>query len=156
MGDEQHADLPFERVDGASKVFRGVRVEVAGGFVEQQDSGLFEKCARNGDTLLLAAGEAHAVFADFALLAFGHLVDGVVNFGDLTGLDHLLEAHVRVGDDEVIVDGAGEQHGLLRHHAEVVAQLIGGEMADVTAIERDLPVAGLVEALQQFGERAFA
>ena len=74
----------------------------------------------------------------------------------LAGLDDVVEARVRVGHDEVVVDGAGEEHGLLRHDAEGLAQFVGGQMADVAAVEEDLPVRGLVEAQQQFGQRALA
>ena len=35
-------------------------------------------------------------------------------------------------------------------------QFVGGEVADVVAVELDCALIGLVEALQQFGERALA
>ena len=41
-----------------------LRVERAGGLVEQQDLGVLEERARDGDALRLAAGEARAAFAD--------------------------------------------------------------------------------------------
>ena len=63
---------------------------------------------------------------------------------------------MRVGEHQVVVDRAGEQHGLLRHHAEVLPQLVGREMADVVAVDLDLALGGQIEALQQLGERALA
>jgi hypothetical protein len=53
-----------------------------------------------------------------------------------------------MGDLQVVEDGAGEQHGLLRYHAEVVAQFVGGEVLDVGPVDLDVAVGGLVEALQ--------
>ena len=70
--------------------------------------------------LLLAAREADAVLADLGLVALRQLLDDLVNLGHLAGLHDVLERGVRVGKDEVLVDGAGEQRRLLRHHAEVL------------------------------------
>ena len=51
---------------------------------------------------------------------------------------------------------AGEEHRLLRHDAEGSAKFVGGEMADVLAVERDMAFHRLVEAEHQLGERALA
>lgn len=55
MGDEQHGHLPLELVDRPGEVFRGLLVEAAGRFVEDEGSGLFEQCSGNSDALLLSA-----------------------------------------------------------------------------------------------------
>lgn len=79
-----------------------------------------------------------------------------MDFGRLAGLDDVLEAGVRVGHDQIVVEGAGKEHGFLGDDAEGVSEFIGGEVADVLAIEIDLPFVGLVEAEQQFGQGALA
>jgi len=56
---------------------------------------------------------------------------------------------MRIGNHEVVVDGAGEQDSFLWHHTEVVAQLVCRQIADVVAVELDLSVGWLIEALQQ-------
>ena len=63
---------------------------------------------------------------------------------------------MRVGDDQVVVERAGEEHGFLRHDAEVMAQFVGGQIADVVTVDFDGAVFGLIETLQQFGQRALA
>lgn len=119
--DEQHGHFAFELVDGAGEVFCGVRVEVAGGFVEDQDFRPLEQGAGDGEALLLSAREAHAALADFGLVALGEFFDGVVDFRHAAGLHDLVEGGVGVGHQQVVVDRAGEQHGFLRHDAEVAA-----------------------------------
>ena len=47
------------------------RVEVAGGFVEDQDVGIGEHGAGDGDALALAAGEAQAALADRRVVSLG-------------------------------------------------------------------------------------
>ncbi len=55
-----------------------------------------------------------------------------------------------------IVEGAGEEYGFLGDDAEGGAQLVGGQVADVFAVQVDLAFVGLVEAEQQFGQGALA
>ena len=45
-------------------VFRGVAVEVARGFVAEEEEGVADEGAGDGDALFLAAGEFQAAFAD--------------------------------------------------------------------------------------------
>jgi len=44
-------------------------VQCAGRFVQQQDGGVLEQGAGDGDALLLAAGQARAAFAELAVEA---------------------------------------------------------------------------------------
>ena len=79
-----------------------------------------------------------------------------MDFRRLAGLDDVLEAGMRMGHDQVVIEGAGEEHGFLRDDAEGGAQFVGGQVADVFAVQIDLAFVGLVEAEQQFGQRALA
>ena len=96
------------------------------------------------------------MFADCSLVTLRKFLDGVVNFGQLAGLNDLLEGGVRVGKREVLVDRAREQDGLLRHDAVMTAQIISREMPDVAVVNQDCAIRGLIKALHQFGERALS
>jgi len=95
----------------------------------------------NGDALLLPAGESGAVFADLGLVALRKFLDGVV---DLASWQHgsPVRSWCGGGEDEVVVEGAGEQHGFLRNDAEVVAQFVAGQVSDVAAVDLMLPSCG--------------
>src|SRR5262249_22553114 len=56
-------------------------VEVAGGFVENEDLGSGQDRSRNGQSLLLAARELDAALADEGLVLFGKLDDELVRIG---------------------------------------------------------------------------
>ena len=96
------------------------------------------------------------MLADLGVVALRQLLDHVVDLGDPAGLHHVGESRVGIRRDQVLVDGAGEEHRLLRHHAEILAQLVGGEMADVASVDGDAAVVGLVEPQQQLRQRALA
>ena len=94
------------------------------------------------------------MLADWGLIAFGQLLDRVVDLGQLAGLNDLVEGCVRVGEHQVVIDGPAEEHSLLRHHAKILAQLVGAQITNVPAIENDAPFLGLVETLQQLRKSA--
>src|SRR5258706_12810265 len=96
------------------------------------------------------------MFADPGLIAFGQFFYRFVYLGKLARLDDLLEARMRVGENQVVVDRAAEEYRVLRHHAVMLAQLVGGKITDVAPIDRDRAVGRLVETLQELGKRAFA
>ena len=62
-----------------------------------------------------------------------------MDLGQLRGLNRHLEGGQRIGQQQVVEHRAREQHRLLRHHAEVPAQFIGGEMPGVAAVDQHLP-----------------
>ena len=68
-----------------------LQIDLAGGFVEDQDGRIAEDGPGQGDALPLAAGKAIAQRAGRGLVAVGQLVfDEAVGVGLLGGLDHLL------------------------------------------------------------------
>jgi hypothetical protein len=81
----------------------------------------------------LSAGEADAVLADLGVLALGELLDDVMDLGDAAAPNHVGETGIGVGGEQVLV------------------QLVGGEVADVAAVDGDAAVLGLVAAEEQLG-----
>ena len=78
-----------------------------------------------------------------------HLGDKLVCVGHLGGgLDFVLAgALLAVGD--VLGDGSREEHRLLRHEPELLAEPAHVEGADVDAVEEDAPLLRVVEALEE-------
>ena len=56
-------------------------VQMAGGFVENQDGRVLEQRAGDGDALALSAAEARAAIADHGVVAFGQALDELVRPG---------------------------------------------------------------------------
>ncbi len=97
-----------------------------------------------------------AAFAEFGVVALRQALDHLVNLRHLAGGDEFLEVGAGRGEQQVVAHAAGEEQGLLRHHAEVAAQLVGGQMPSVDAVELDGAARWQVKALQQLGQRALA
>ena len=73
----------------------------------------------------------------------------------LASLDDLVKRSVRIGHDQVFIDGAAKQHRFLRDHAKVRTQLVGAQVANVNAVYFYLPAAGQVKPEQQFSQGRF-
>src|SRR5581483_1422687 len=79
MCDEQNRHDPFQRGDRAAESGCGVTIQIARRLVEDEHLGALQQRSCDRDPLLLAAGKAHAVLAEWRLIALGQLLDGVVD-----------------------------------------------------------------------------
>ncbi len=133
-----------------------VRVELRGGFVENQDGRIFQQGTGNGHALLLSAGQLEAALAHLRLIALGRADDEVV---DMRGARHRLYlgragAGFAVGD--VVANGVVEQHRVLRHDADGAAHTGLRDLGDVLAVDQNAPGLRRVKAKQQTRQRGFS
>ena len=77
MGDDKDGKLVAKAFDGLHDGLFGIVIEGAGGFVEDDDVGLFVECAGNANPLALASGEAYAAFTDVGFVFFWPAFDDV-------------------------------------------------------------------------------
>ena len=129
LDQEQAHPLEDERLAGADEVLDDGRRQALGRLVHDQELGVEEQRAPDGEHLLLAAGELRA--AD--LLALGQAREELVDLGDrpapVAGADH---AQVLVGRQRL------EEPAALRHVADPpVRDLVRGEADELLALERD-------------------
>src|SRR5207245_8692845 len=96
----------------------GARIERRGGLVEDQNSWILEERARDGDALLLAAGEFQSAFTDHRLVAGRQRHDEVVDVRRARGLVHLRVARFRPAIADVVKDGVVEKYRVLRNDAD--------------------------------------
>ena len=94
-------------------------VERRGRLVENENARIGRERAGDGDALSLPAGEVRAALLDQCVVAFGELVDELVGAGEPGDLDDAGARHRRIGEGDVLVNGAVEQEVLLQHDADV-------------------------------------
>lgn len=138
VGDDDEGGLAFglEAAEDAVDFVAGAAVEFAGGFVGEEEFGLFDQGAGDGDALLLAAGEgAGAVVEAVAEADLFEQVDGA---GAVFGGD----AEGEEGDQDVFDGGeVSDQVEGLENEADLVAAVgVGlgfGHGAEVEAVDAD-------------------
>ena len=131
-------------------------IQRRGGFIKDQDRAVTQQRAGNSNTLALAAGQHHAILADDGIQTIIHLVDEIHGVGHARGLFNLLAAVLfGTGIGDIVGDGIVEQMHVLRNQRHLVAQRAQLVLAQVVAIQQDLPLVDIVEAGDQAGNGRF-
>ena len=99
--------------------------------------------------MLLATRELQAALADLGAIAFRNRGHETVDLGEARGLRHLDLARGPAAVADVVAERVVEQHRILRHHADRIAQGGLGHGRDILAIDGDATAIGLVKAEQQ-------
>ena len=81
-----------------------------GGIVQNENGRLAEHGPGDAQPLLLSAGDIGAALGEQGVEAVGQAHDKVVSLGVPRGLDHLLFRGVRPSPQQILTNGAGEQH----------------------------------------------
>ncbi len=134
----------------------GARIDAAGRLVQDQDAGIGQDGAGDGQQLALPLAEVVALLRDLGLVALGQAADepiGVGQFG--RGID-LVVAGLQPSVADVLHHRAGEQKGVLQHNAQLLAD--GGLLhgPDVLAIDGDRARVHIVEAAEQIDDGRLA
>ena len=157
MGDEDDGVAAgVEFVEEGHDLDGGFGVEVAGGFVGEDDAGAVDEGAGDGDALALAAGELVGL-----VVHAGAEVDG---FEDGLGAGDALGGRGAVVDegelDVVERGGAGEEVEGLEDEADFLVtdagEFVVVELGDVMAVEPIAAVGRGIEAADEVHQRGLA
>ncbi len=140
-------------------------VEGRRGLVQEQDGRVAHQRTRNGDPLLLAAGELRSALAHRRVQARWQRLDKGPGVGALAGGHHVRLRGRPVPKQDVLAQAAVEEHRLLAHHPDVAAKPTDIEVAEITSVQQYcssssfssqnfdalllLLLGGIIEALDQ-------
>jgi len=146
VGDDDGGAVGAEFGERGLNEVLGFHIDSGGGFIEQQDGGVFEEGAGEGEALALAAAQEDAALTDFGVETFGNAADEVFGAGITQGGPEFVIGGTGVAEEEVVTHGSGEEKGFLSDISEGLAK---GALVEVTqrdAIERDDAALRIVEA----------
>ena len=133
-----------------------LRIDRGQRLVQHQDGRIAEQRAGDGDALALAARQACPAFADHRLVAVGQRLDEVVRVGGAGGGGEVRLAGVGAAEAEVVLDGAVEQVGVLRHHGDHLPHGARVERAQVMPADPHRAALRVVQAEQQANDGGLA
>ena len=110
-------------------------VERGSRFVENEHGRIFQKGARDGNTLFLSARQLDAPLAHFGIVTARQAHDVVVNVGALRGEDHFRLRFVGGAVHDIVAYASRKQKYVLRHHGDFVPQRSRGNVVDVLDID---------------------
>ena len=129
MGDEGYGAAVEGTGQGAGDDGFGARIERGGGFVEDEDAGIAQQGACEGDALALAGGDGAAALADDGVVGFGEGLDEVVDGGIAGAGANFIESGAGLSVGDIFADGGAEEEGSLLDEGDVGAKIMHAEIA---------------------------
>ena len=115
------------------------------------------RMARAMETRWRSPPESPAPFLpDLGLIAVGLGHDEIVGVGRTGGRHDVLKRGAGPAVADVLGNGAGKEHRLLQHDADLRAQVAQVDFADVDPVDRNGPVIDVVEAGDEVDGRGLA
>jgi hypothetical protein len=96
-------------------------VERARRFIENEDAGIGDQSAGNGDPLPLSSRQAATALADDGIIALGKLENELVRAGQRRGRYDTFGREGRVRQRDIVPDRPVEQDVVLQDHADLAA-----------------------------------
>ena len=156
LRDDEHSHVLGVGLNRLSE--RGIRREIerGRGVVEDQDLRATHERTRDRESLLLSAGEVPALLLDLELEALALLLHEIVGLGGLQRGVNLRIRRVRLAPLHVRAERAAEQHGALRHEADLFTKRLKRIVPDILSCNEHLPRRHIVEAWNQVDEGRLA
>ncbi len=156
MGDHDHGPAATVGLELAQELLLGRRVQGARGFIEDQDARIADQRPGDADELALARRQTEAAFAELGVVALRQALDEIVGADELG--DRHDSAGILVGDSHgnVLAHRTGEELDILRHAADLGAQLRGREVGDVGPVDQHPTCSRPEQALHEIGDGGLA
>src|SRR3954466_720400 len=136
VGDDEGGSVGEEDAERVLDLAFGADVDRGRRLVEDQDSWVCEQGPGQGDQLALPEREPAAALLDLGFVAVLEPQDEVVGADCLRRLHDLLWARIRTAECDVLGDRPGEEEPLLRDDAELAAERLLRDVANVYPVDR--------------------
>ena len=122
--------------------------------VEDQYLWLFEQCARNAKSLLLTARDVAAALLDVGVVLVGEALNELVRLCEFADAHQLLVCRVGVAPAQILLDRAREEHVLLQHDRDLIAQCLDVVIAHVYAAHLDAALGHVIKPRDEVDQRS--
>ena len=116
-------------------------VQSGGGFIQDEDGGIFQEDPGNGNSLLLTAGQEGSPFAHIGIKALGHCQDVLIDLCLFSRFDHFFFRCVRSAIADILKNRIGKEEYILLDDADIFMDGALGHIPDVPTVNGD-PAAG--------------
>ena len=135
MGDEEAGSALHKFGEGLVDFHFAVGVDLAHGFIENENLGVFENCPCDNDSLELSAREAGIVFSNESIVSFGQFFDELMRVCFFRSGYNFFRCGVRTSVANVCHNGVVEGDDVLCDHTDLVSEAFCGSLVDVLSID---------------------
>ena len=126
MGDDQGREPLHEVLESVLHQRFALRVEAARRLIQDQDLGALQDDPSDGHPLALAGTEGNAALTHHLVEPIRQVGDELGGMGGLRRLFDLRLSGIQVAVDQVLTNGPGEEHRLLRNDADLTSEFVEG------------------------------
>ena len=156
VGDDEAGAVDHEAFQCLLDEALRLGVHAGGGFVQEENGGILQEGAGDGDALFFTDTEADPAFADLSVEFVRESFDKFPGVGSGQGLPEFVVRGLAFGDDEIVADGAIEEETFLSDVTHGPAKAGFGDIVDRLAVDGDAAAISFVESGQQIDGGGFA
>ena len=154
MRDHQHRAILPEGLHGATDLGFTFGINLAGGFIKNQDGWITENGPGNGQSLTLATGKRRSAFGHRRLQTIRQCVHKV-SFSNLDGSVDFIDRSPATKIN-ILRNGAPKHHGILGDHGHLLPQRGHLNTIDVHSVDLHHPLLGSHQTGEQTDQGGFA
>ena len=112
-------------------------IQRRGGFIQNQNGGVFQNGTSDGDALPLTTGQHNAIFANLGVVAFRQFTNKFIGMGSTGRLLNFRSGFTgqrTVGN--VVADRTVKQRNLLTNDGNLLAQIRQGKITDIGIVQQ--------------------
>mmetsp|Transcript_10713 Transcript_10713/g.25406 ORF Transcript_10713/g.25406 Transcript_10713/m.25406 type:complete len:247 (-) Transcript_10713:3271-4011(-) len=149
MGDDDCGAALHELLKGIGHELLALRVESAGGLVQEKHRRVLQDSPGNSNALLLAAREVCATLSHERFESFGQAADELCSIGECGSILNLFVGRVGAPELDVLPHGHGKERRFLTDQREIVPDPFQREFPDVHAVDTHRAARHVIKALQE-------
>ena len=156
MGDHDHRPSLGHLLESQLHLRLAFRIHKGAGFIQYHHIRILQHGAGNGDALLFASREVGPLCTQDRVDPLRQTLKNIRALGLFQSFQHLTLGRARLGDPQIIGDGAFQQAAVLKDIGHMPHQLFLGDPAYIHAAEQHLALLRVKEAGDQPGDRGFS
>src|SRR5215467_6757817 len=141
-----------EMIERLANAELGLGVDAGGRFIENEVARIMRQRSGEADELLLASGKSAAALAHRLIEAIGQRLNKIEQIHPAGSGHQLFVADTHGTQADVIGHRSGKQMGILKHHAEILAELLQIEISNIGSTDSNCPSLHFVKTQEQARE----
>src|SRR5215472_2506200 len=156
MGDGEGGPIPSQSIRRPLDRSLAKRIHRRRRLIQNDNSGIAEQASGQSDPLLFSMRQTPPTRCDDGVVTVRLLHDELMSTSGSRRGNNLRKIGTRPAIADIFRNSAAEEERFLEHQADLFAEVVEAELADVHAVDLDGPLIGLVEAAKQVHQSRLA
>lgn len=156
VSDHNGRSAAYQMLDSLLNEVLGLGVNGCRCLVENEDARIFEDRACDRKSLALSARKTDTALAENGIVSVGLARDKFVRVCDICGVNNIVNGICVVAVRNIVEDRVVEHHRLLLNESDLRTEIFHIDLADIDAVNVNMPLIVVIIAQEQIDERGFS